>query len=210
MLFRSGQNFSDAFLNKQTRSYDAISNEEMQMYLKLMGGKTLGTMTAEQSMITDLFSGQLKLTKPEIAWRAQSFYDLRTKNYPDFYKKQSDYFKLATKTQKNAYLAKNQDLKQYWDWRRQFMTQNPDLVQYLTDDPKAIAKAKNSHRNPTVAVPTAQELQANVSSTLNYFLTSYFRQGQDLPPEAEKSLELMAAKYNLSTEQLMGILKGGG
>lgn len=201
-----GDTFAQAFLDKDTRSYDALTPEQMQMYLKLMGGKGLpGMLSTDQKMLTDLFSGQLELTDSETAWRANTFYTQREARFENYYDLQKGYFDLTSKAQKNAYLRKNPQLKQYWDWRREFMSNNPDIVPYLTDDPKQIEKAKKVQRNPKVAVPTAKEIQVSLSPAAKNLLGAY-QQGEDLPPEMDRYLEVMAEQYGISENELMGIL----
>ncbi len=201
-----GDTFADAFVNKETRSYDAMTVEQMQVFLKLMGGKEQpGILSADQRMLTDFFSGNLKLTDPETAWRVNTFYTQRQTQYPDYYKKQQEYFNLQKKSDRNKYLSKNPDLKQYWSWRKEFLNRNPDMVNYLTDDPKAIAKAQKTQRNPEVAIPQANEIKANISPAAQNLLTGY-AQGEELPVEVEQYLEVVADGYGITQQELMGIL----
>jgi len=85
------------------------------------------------------------------------------------------------------------------------MYDNPDLVGYLTDDEKAIAKAKYAARTAK-AVPTAKEIAVNISPNAQRLLAG-FQQGEDLPPELERYLDSIAEGYNMTGEQLLNILQ---
>lgn len=192
-----GTPFSDAIENK---NFSAATSGQMAVWLKLIGGKPVGTLSSDQQMLTDYESGQLKLTKPETAWRTQVFYDTRTNQYPDWFSEQSAYY--DPKLKKSMTPAQVRDLKGYWNWRRDFMTKNPDIVPYITDDQKAIAKAKTAKRKPE-AVPMAKEIQ--LSPAMNK-LVEDARNGNPLPASGEKYLEVTAFQYNMSVETLKGIL----
>jgi hypothetical protein len=200
-----GASFADKFLNKDTRSYDTITPQQLQIWLKLTGGKNVGQLSATEDAMLEL--NQLKLTDPETAWRVQTFYDARNENTPDWYEMQQDYYALPEGAQRKAFLKDNPELKQYWTDRQKWMQNNPDLVKYLTDDPKQLKKYENRQRNPQVAVPTAQELQSNVSPE-NMELLSQWKSGQTLPYATEQTLNQLAQQYNMSTKELLNILVG--
>ena len=82
------------------------------------------------------------------------------------------------------------------------MMDNPDLVPYLTDDEKAIARAKNQTRTQA-AVPTAQELQIQMSPALTNIIQL---NPDELPPVAERELERIARENGMTLEALMGVL----
>lgn len=199
-----GTDFQNNFLAKGQHNYEAIAPEQMQVWLKLMGGDPPGTMTADQKILTDMFSGQLQLTNPEAAWRTQVFYDIRDTHFKDYYKLQTEYYALPA-AKRSQYLSRNPELQQYRDWRRDFMTKNPDLVQYLTDDQKAIAKAQSQRRNPEVAVPTANEIQSSLSPSARY-LVQQAQQTGDVPYELDRQTQLLADRYGLTQEEVKRIL----
>jgi hypothetical protein len=197
-----GTDFQESFMNKETRSYDDIPVESMAIWLKMMNVTPLGGLTADQRVLVSLY-GKVSMTEPETAWRTQVFYDNRKQQFPEFYKLQSDYFKLPD-NQRKSFLKQNQQLQQYWDYRKQFMKDNPDLVPYLTDNEKDIDKAKKTARTQA-AVPTVQELNIQVTPTLGFFLGEYAN-GDDLPPEADMALERLGQQYNMSGDQVLKIL----
>jgi hypothetical protein len=202
-----GTEFQEAFLNKETRSYDDVPAETMAVWLKMMRVDPLGGLTADQRLLVSLY-GKVKMTDPETAWRVETFYNTRKQNFPDFYDLQKGYYELDHapngKAKKKQYLRENPELKQYWDFRKHFMTDNPDLVPFLTDSESAIAKAKNAARTKR-SVPTAQEIQVQLPPALQQIIR--LSEGGKLPPAAERELEYIASQNGLTIDQLEGILQ---
>lgn len=204
MKDQMGSAFSDYFVNKQTRNYDAITNEQLQIWLKLTGGKQVGFLSATDEALIEL--NELSLTDPETAERVQVFYDRRNFDYDGWYEMQNKYYTLPEGAERKKYVRENPELKMYWDFRRKFMTENPDLVKYLTDDPKQLAKAAEQRRNPDVAIPTAQEIRQVLSPSMQNLLVEYEQEGQPLPFVVRQNLDLIAQHYNLTGEQVLDIL----
>lgn len=202
-----GSEFSDAFLNKDTRSYDDIPTELMGVWLKLMGTDPLGGLTADQRVLKALY-GKIELTDPETAWRVQVFYDQRDQNFDGWRDAQNGYYELPKGSQRKAYLSSHPELKQYWDFRTSFMRNNPDLVPYLTDNEKAIEEARNAARTEA-AVPTAQEL-AQVAGKLPPYVRDlvfdYAQTGEALPPVVIEELQFIASQQGLEPQQMVNIL----
>jgi hypothetical protein len=203
-----GQEFQDAFMNKETRDYDAVPSETLSVWLKMMNVDPLGGLTADQRMLVNLY-GKVSMTDPELANRVQVFYDTRNAQFPEFYKTQSEYYKLTDKAQKSTYLREHPELQQYWTYRSNFMRDNPDATVYLTDDPKAIERAKSQTRNPDVAIPTAQEVQVQLDPDTNELLYGYFQSGEQLPSVVMRELEYIGNQQGLTGEQLLNIVGGG-
>lgn len=200
-----GPTFADKFLNKDTQNYDAITPQQLQLWLKMTSGKNVGELSATESALTEL--NQLKLTDPATAWRVQSFYQMRNEDYPDWYDLQKKYYSLPEGKARDAFKRENPQLSDYWKSRRQWFDQNPDLVKYITDDPKQIKKYENVKRNPQVAVPTADELRSQLSEPMIELIGDW-KGGQNLPPDMENYLANIAKQYNISPRELVGIVTG--
>jgi hypothetical protein len=202
-----GNDFTDAFLTRETRDYDSIPTEVLGIWQKLMGVDPLGGLTADQRVLKTLY-GKIQLTDPETAWRVQAFYDGRDNNFDGWYEKQTAYYELPKGNQRKEYLRNNPDLKQYWDFRKEFMRNNPDLVPYLTDDPKAIERAKNAARTEA-AVPTAQEM-AQIAAKLPPYVRDvvfdYAQSGEPLPPVVIEELEYLSGSMGLDPQLMVNIL----
>jgi hypothetical protein len=194
-----GADFQDMFLNKDSRNTDAIPVERMGVWLKLMGGNPPGTMkldpTAPQMVSTP---------PPDIAARAQSFYDYRTAYFPTYYDEQDEYFKLTAGKPRSAYLSAHPDLKAYWDWRRDYLYRNPDVATYLVDTktgatlptyPSAGAYEQAKAAQPNL---TWQEWQTVLSPSLQQTLVDHFQSGDALPLAAQQYLDVLATQYNIT------------
>jgi hypothetical protein len=182
----------------------------MQVWLKMMHTDPLGGLTAEQRMLVNLY-GKVQLTDPETANRVQVFYDYRNSNFDGWYDKQSEYYSKPKGKARKAYLASNPDLREYWDFRRQFMTDNPDLVPYLTDDEQAIADAKNTART-TAAVPTARELAQladKLPPDVRELVFDFAQTGEALPDVVIDELQYIAGQNGLDPQQFTNILGAG-
>ena len=204
-----GDNFSNMFMNKETRNYEAIKPEQLQIWLALTKGKQIGKLSADTEAMLEL--NQLKLTDPETAWRVQTFYDARKSEFADFSKLQNGYYAAREGLDRKKYLAENPQLKEYWNFRRGWMEKNPDLVRFLTDDPKQLKKYENQNRNPDIATaPTAQELQAQMTPEMQELIQDW-TYGQSLPGYMERYLEELANSYGnpeITPRTLAGILTG--
>lgn len=200
-----GASFADKFVNKESRSYDTISPMQLQVWLKLMGGKPVGTLSADVELMAEF--NQLKLTDPETAWRVETFYNMRNEDFPDWHKLQNKYYATPEKD-RAKYLKQNPQLKGYWDSRRKWMETNPDLARFLTDNEKQLKQLESKKRNPEIAVPTAQEVQAQMSPAM-LELVSEWQSGQTLPSSLERYLDQLAQQYgNVNQRELLGILTG--
>lgn len=200
-----GPNFSDFFVNKETRNYESLTPQQMQMWLKLMGGKQVGRLDASTEALLEL--NQIRFTEPETAWRVDTFYEMRNANFPDWYKLQNQYYNLPEGAKRSEFIKSNPQLKGYWDARRGWMEKNPDLVRFLTDDEKQLKKYANQRRDPEFAVPTAQEIAANISQP-NIELIQQWTAGQTLPYSTDRYLDMLAQQYGMPKRQLLGILTG--
>lgn len=200
-----GENFSQFFINKDTRNYESITPQQMQMWLKLIGGKQVGRLSVETEALLEL--NQLRLTEPETAWRVDTFYEGRNQFFPNWYDAQNKYYALPEGKARNEFKGNTPELEAYWNWRREWMQKNPDLVRFLTDDEKQLKKYENMKREPDVAVPTAQEIAANLSPS-NIELIQEWTVGKTLPYSTDRYLDMLATEYGIDKRQLLGILTG--
>jgi hypothetical protein len=195
-----GELFDGAFINKETRSYDSIPLETMQVWVKLMGGNPVGTLKTPSEKM-------LKLTPPETAWRLQVFYDTRNMTFPDFYEQQKEYYTMKQGSQgRRDYLKKYPQLKQYWNWRNDFMMRNPDAVAYLTDTPEdyqysSMQQAEEANANQPNY--TWNEWKTQLGSNLSNLVLDNIRNGDRLSSAAESQLEYIAGQMGISVERLM-------
>lgn len=205
LMEQMGDAFRNNFISSDLRNYDAITPEQLNIWLKLMGAETIGKLSATEEAMIEL--NQLKLTDPETAWRVQTFYDMRNQEFPGWYEMQQAYYSLPEGAARKRFLAENPELREYWEARRFWMEKNPDLVRFLTDDEKQLRKYERMRRNPDLAVPTAQEILSQMSPAMQNVLADYAR-GIDLPPSMFTLIDQLAAQRGLTRRQLLGILTG--
>ncbi len=191
-----GDEFTMRFLDKDTRNYDAIPTEQLQMWAKMLGGDPPGTMS-EAFPIT--------FAPPEIASGAQVFYDTRATNFPNFYDLQSKYFMLNDSARKQ-YLVEHPELKQYWDWRRDFLKRNPTIAPYIDDNFEP-----NYGSVQEMEQAFAQEPQFGRAEWYNYLggetlrlvLGVYNDANLDLPADVKEYIEGQASKIGMSFDELL-------
>ena len=73
----------------------------------------------------------LDLAPPDVAKVYEEYKTTRDKQFQNWYALQNVYFTLD-KGQRKAFLNQFPELKKYWDWRRQFIKDNPEIEQYVT------------------------------------------------------------------------------
>ena len=122
------------------------------MWARAMGGEPLGSLPATQATTM-----ALSLTPRDVAERLQVFYDTRNQyfDYDAISAAQTEYFAIA-ESQRAAFRQANPEMMRYWDWRRQFLYQNPALIDYLVEDPS------------TFLFPTAQAYEEAVATEPNF------------------------------------------
>src|SRR3989304_9784215 len=85
-----GDLFQNAFLSRDTRSYDSVSTDMLGVWLKLMGGDPPGSLTLAPNV------PPIDYSSPDQAWRVPGFYDTREKPFrynEMIWPIQSEYFK---------------------------------------------------------------------------------------------------------------------
>jgi len=135
-----GDLFQNAFIDKDTRSYDGISINHLQVWLKVMGGDPPGQFTFSDNLTP------LELTEPDVAYRVQVFYDSRDTLFDyneNIWPLQKEYYQLEEGAARKKYIFEHKELKIYWDWRRDFLLRNPTLAPYLEDDPEKLPKYRS-------------------------------------------------------------------
>ena len=120
-----GDEFQLRFLDENTRNYQAIPIEQLQMWSKMMGGDPPGTLSE---------AFPINLAPPVVANQAQIFYDTRNQTFPEYYMWQQEYYSLAEGKPRREYLKQNPQLAQYWGWRRDFLKRNPSVAPYIDDN----------------------------------------------------------------------------
>jgi hypothetical protein len=166
--------------------------------MKLMGGSPPGT-----------FSGKvpdIELAPSDVAWRAQTFYDMRNNMYPEYYKLQNEYYALAEGAARNKYLNNHPELASYWDWRRDWLYRNPDVAPYLVDDETKLPKYKSETvmNQVKAAQPdyTWQEWQSYISPPVSRLVIDHAN-GKPISDATRKQLEDLADRLGIDYNELI-------
>ena len=194
-----GDLFYTAFLSKETRSYDEIPLDEMSYWLKVMGGDPPGEFHWDSER------HPLILTNSETAHRLQVFYDNRERIFGYnqlIWPLQKQYFDLEKDARKD-FLVQYPILKSYWDYRRDFMLRNPDLMDYIEDDPEnqpkyeTLEELRSAYMNQPNFTP--DEMITIMGEPLYYLVLS----GDELPPIAMEKLEELEEVYGVNFEDML-------
>lgn len=182
---RLGDEWSNSFLNKETRSYDSISTETLITWAKLMNANL---PEAANQYATE--TPQLGLSSPQEAQIYQWYNDQLEELFPGIYDIQNRYYSLPEGSrQRKDFLNIHPELVQYWSWNRGVQQQYP-----------IIAELKAS---------TKTEIQPEFIVDINDFnpvltrtMMGYFEAGQPLGNGARSELYRIYVKYGKPTNTL--------
>jgi len=200
-----GDNFAEKFIDKDTRSYDSINLDEMQIWLKLMGGDPPGTLNSEPVPID--------LADPEVAWRVQVYRDTRNAYFPEeLWDIQDKYYDIPEKDWKarKAYREKNPMLPAYWDWRRDWMHRNPETVPYLTEkDYEFEYSSPEAERRAEQPQPwlTWDEWSQYMGPNMTGLMEDHFLRDYELPGVLQDRVEQLAAQLGISYSEAMSLME---
>ena len=163
-----GDDFRQAFLNKETRSYDVLDVNTLSQWAQLLNKrvpKVEQTMPAIENPLPpiDYFS-------PEVSAITDKFYEQRRTLYPDYYEVEQGYYDLP-KSERRAYLLAHPELKEYWTWKDGWYDRYPELVPVFKGE--VFKTVDFSGWNPM----------------LIEYVASYAYAGEDIPAGAYKALE---------------------
>lgn len=171
-----GQTFQEYFLDKNTRSYDAIPTDKLGYWAYAIGGMVPNIETMQP--ITEGGYPQVDTWSPELSAGYQAYMDERDSLFPNWYAIQNRYYNNTPKSQRRAYLSKHPELKEYWAWNRNYKAQHPEL--------QPIISYKEA-RNQTENVPGIEAMQ-NMPEELTLQLTNYAITGSNMGPGAWEAL----------------------
>ena len=195
-----GDQFRISFLETSTRSYDSIPLDTMQVWLKLMNGENPGQLTQPAK--------PLELAPPEVAWRAQTFYDYRTTQFPDWFDLQKTYYNLKEGKARWDFRDAHPQLTEYWDWRRDWFHRNPDVVPYISDTFEFQYRSEKELREAEAKQPqfTWAEWKGVLGEPLTRLVRDY-SYGRELSTASRNRLEDIAEDMGLSYEELLAELE---
>ena len=197
-----GNDFKELFQNKETRAYDAIPIQTMQVWLKLMGGDPPGTLNSPTPSI--------ELAPADLAWRADTFYKTRNAYFPGYYDLQDVYFKLPEKSKaRKDYLKEHPELVQYWDWRRGWVHRNPDVGPYLDGKFQFEYKSAAQYEQVQERQPfySWDEWRQTLGPNVSNLVMDYVLNDDNLPSFAIDRLENAAEGLGIDYEELLRLMR---
>jgi site-specific DNA-adenine methylase len=139
-----GEVFNNAFLNKATRSYESIQTDTL-VYWSQALGKTAPksqwsdpTQLAKQAQL----GGGIKRADPQVSAAYDAFNAEKKNRFPGVDKLYDVYWQLSPGEQRN-FERQYPQLKQYQQWKTQFLAQNPAMI------PSQISDKSNLKSAPT-------------------------------------------------------------
>ena len=134
VLFKEhlGEEFIDKILNGDSVDYNALDLEELSRWARMAKG------IVPQTTDTAGMQGTLPDKDMPVMYDEQQllqlnvYFDERDRLYPNQSWQNKAYHNLTTKREKNIYLAKYPELKQYWEWNKAYQTQAPVVKEWLT------------------------------------------------------------------------------
>jgi len=163
-----GKEFADSFLNKDTRSYDALDIDTLTQWARALY-KKVPSVTQNQTAMSQP-APQMKMYDQNTTAITDKFFSDRTAKFPNYYEQQQGYYALP-KSEQVAYLAKTPGLKAYWDWKDAWYQNYPSYVDIFNG--KVYAQVDTSGWPPS----------------LETFVQEYALTGERMPNGAWKALE---------------------
>lgn len=120
-----GNTFRQSFLDKETRSYDALDVTTLTHWaqmLSMMTPKTEATLPAIEQP-----AAPINFYPEEVSAITDKFFTDRTAKFPNYYVMEQGFYSLA-KSDRARYLIQFPKLRQYWDWKDTYMKTYPELA----------------------------------------------------------------------------------
>jgi hypothetical protein len=130
-----GDQFNDAFINKETRSYESINTQTLSMWAQVMGS----ILPAAAGTIPE---APVTLASPEVAKAYQDFRDTVNQKWPNVYSALDIYYRIPPGKVQDAYAKKHPEIDAYYKFRNAYFAANPEIIPYATGEESAVAGAK--------------------------------------------------------------------
>jgi hypothetical protein len=125
-----GPLFEQGFLDDPTGKYEMLDVETLAYWARTMGGTVPEVPETEAITATpDIFWEELAYAPEREAAAVEAYRSIREDQFPAWYALQSYYFSLP-KDERKTFLKEFPELKDYWDWNRQYKKENPVIKKY--------------------------------------------------------------------------------
>lgn len=124
-----GEEFQQAFLNKETRSYDTLDVNTLTEWARLLGARTPIPDNPTPNPTPSLQDGEggMRLYPEDVTGVTDQFFEQRREKFPNYYAEQQGYYNLP-KSERRDYLLKHPNLKAYWSWKDSWYKAYPEYV----------------------------------------------------------------------------------
>jgi hypothetical protein len=131
-----GATFQDAFLNKATRSYDAIPAQTLANWAKSLGGEA--PKLPDGTPAGDTPALPLKLADPTVSGAYQQYVDTKKGKFPGIGDLNSLLYGLSDE-QAAAYRKKYPLTGEYSKWNNAYLASHPQIIPYVVGDQSELA-----------------------------------------------------------------------
>lgn len=186
-----GDKFERAFINKETRSYDSITVQELARWSQMLGG-LLPDVDATSALIENP-EPPVEFYPPALAAQIEEYQDERRKRYPNYYAIQSAYFSIPETDRKGRreFIKRFPQLAEYWDWKREYEKNHPEMAPYFEAGRNAAAGGQGQQQRASGPRLSDKEL-AQVDAVLLRQVAAWRLTGAPLTSGAYQELSRLA------------------
>jgi hypothetical protein len=132
-----GEPFQDAFLDKETRSYDAIDTPTLAMWANSMKQQTPANAPAMPGTMPGL-----ELADPETTQSYQAYTEQRNAFFGgEIFDAQSQYYLIPEGEVREQWLDEHPELEMYWGWRDRYLADHPEIIPFATSEESQVSGA---------------------------------------------------------------------
>lgn len=131
-----GELFDQAFLDKETRSYDTLDVNQLAEWARLLGARVptpSGAIAPPPPNSPNLGEDTLKLYPEQVTGVTDQFFTQRREMFPNYYEEQQGYYALPM-SERAKYLVQHPDLKKYRSWKDGWFEAYPQYVPIFKGD----------------------------------------------------------------------------
>jgi hypothetical protein len=165
-----GTLFEQAFLDKETRSYESIPTETLIQWARMFGGQTPTTPATQQTLQQP--APQLNMYPQDMTRVTDQYFQIRKDVFPNYFEQQQEYYNLP-RSKQPRYLIEHPEYAEYRKWQKQWYKKYPELV--------PVFNGQVFKKIDTSTWPVG----------LDQYVTVYAMTGQPLPKGATKALEMI-------------------
>jgi hypothetical protein len=181
-----GDEFLNSFLNKETRSYDAVSDETLARWSQTLGKSEM------PEQVANVQGGQVEYYDQAMVQAITIYKAEKERQFPNIAMWQEQYYALPAGAQRKAFLQQYPQLKAYWDWKDDYAEKHPEIVPYF-DELKQSA--------------TSDEVTSEMTNPLIRSLLAYAT-GGSLTSGAKSEIERIRQMYapDMDEEEFLALL----